>query len=446
MSSKQSTRRFFTFVLLVIILCAQLAPFSVWAETPAETQAQLENELADVEKQIADLQNQLAVTATQKKTLANKISQLQLKQKELNALIHSTTLKVNKLSTNISTIEINITSNIKRQEKLRMQIAILLRLMNEDYPGFIVTLASAHGLSEVLTELQNYSKLSAEVGDLVDKLKTTKSELANQKGDLEDQKSSAVNLLQIKSIQNQELKNTLTEQSSLLAETKGIEANFAAALADKKKRAAEIRNRIYELFNTGSQVNFGQALEIAKMAGQLTGIRPAYILAVLTQESNLGKNVGTCNRPGDPPEKSWKVVMKPDRDQDPFIQITSELGLDPDKTPVSCPMHDKKGKQVGWGGAMGPAQFIPSTWMGYRSKVTALTGKATANPWDIRDAFLAASVKLRAGGADGTADGEWRAAMIYFAGSVKTQFRFYGDNVLALAKKYQQDIDDLNGS
>jgi len=34
---------------------------------------------------------------------------------------------------------------------------------------------------------------------------------------------------------------------------------------------------------------------------------------------------------------------------------------------------------------MGPAQFIPSTWMGYKDKVAALTGKNPPNPWDIRD-------------------------------------------------------------
>jgi len=42
--------------------------------------------------------------------------------------------------------------------------------------------------------------------------------------------------------------------------------------------------------------------------------------------------------------------MKPDRDQEPFLAITKELGRDPDMTPVSCPMRDKNGKRIGWGG------------------------------------------------------------------------------------------------
>jgi membrane-bound lytic murein transglycosylase B len=196
------------------------------------------------------------------------------------------------------------------------------------------------------------------------------------------------------------------------------------------------------LIEVSQQITFGQAVAIATWAGEQTGVRPALLLAILTQESNLGKNVGTCNRQGDPPSKSYKVIMKPDRDIQPFLTITGELGRNPDITPVSCPMKDKSGAQIGWGGAMGPAQFIPSTWMGYRGKVTAITGHP-ADPWDIRDAFLAASIKLAADGGTNKS-GEWAAAMKYFCGSTNSAFSFYGDNVVATAAKYQADIDQLN--
>jgi membrane-bound lytic murein transglycosylase B len=273
--------------------------------------------------------------------------------------------------------------------------------------------------------------------------KEIREKLEDQEAQLEDQKNDTNNLLQIKSIQQQNLIGTIGEQNTVLEVTKGKEVEYQNALSDTKKRAAEIRNRIYELFDVGKQITFGQAVEIAKWAAAPTGIRPAFLLAILTQESNLGKNVGTCNRVGDPPEKSWKVIMKPDRDQEPFKKITTELGLDPDRTPVSCPMRGKNGVQIGWGGAMGPAQFIPSTWMGYKDKVSAITGKKPADPWDIRDAFLASALKLKSGGADGTDDGEWKAAMRYFSGSTNLKYRFYGDNVIATTKQYIKDIEDL---
>jgi hypothetical protein len=35
-------------------------------------------------------------------------------------------------------------------------------------------------------------------------------------------------------------------------------------------------------------------LQFATEASQKTGVRPAFLLGILTQESNLGKNVGSC--------------------------------------------------------------------------------------------------------------------------------------------------------
>jgi membrane-bound lytic murein transglycosylase B len=102
------------------------------------------------------------------------------------------------------------------------------------------------------------------------------------------------------------------------------------------------------------------------------------------------------------------------------------------------------GQQVGWGGAMGPAQFIPSTWMMYKDEVSKITGNYPANPWDIRDAFVAAALYVaRWGATQQTRDAEWRAAMIYFSGSTNTRYRFYGDSVMAIADKYERDISYL---
>ena len=59
-----------------------------------------------------------------------------------------------------------------------------------------------------------------------------------------------------------------------------------------------------------------------------------------------------------------------------------------------------------------------------RIKSPQLTGHNPANPWDIRDAFAAAAIKLTSGGADGTYQGEWDAAMRYFSGSTNPQIQF----------------------
>ena len=89
---------------------------------------------------------------------------------------------------------------------------------------------------------------------------------------------------------------------------------------------------------------------------------------------------------------------------------------------------------------MGPAQFIPSTWALYQARFHTIAGRPV-DPWNIKDAFLAAGVYLKDLG--GTTN-EFRAVMQYFSGSTWTKYEeFYGKSVLAIASQYEDDIKTL---
>lgn len=420
------------------------SPLPAYAEDAGTIKAQLEQELADIEAQIKDFENQLSKTQGEKKTLTNAINRLRADQDKIRLQIKATTLKINDINQKLTVTEKEITRTKARKDRLAEQIGVVLRYLNtQDQQILLESLSAQGGLAEVSQNIENYSKTFFALASLTNETKALSEALTKQQDAYETAQNDAEKLLSMKSAQQNELNNRLSEQRSLLEQTKGQESNYQQVLADARARATQIRNRIYEMVGGNKQITFAQAVEIAEWVGKATNVRPAFLLAVLTQESSLGKNVGTCNRAGDPPEKGWRVVMKPDRDQEPFLKITGDLGLDPDTTPVSCPMKDSKGKQFGWGGAMGPAQFIPSTWMGYTKKITAITGK-TPNPWDITDAFVAAAVKLGADGANAqTEKGEWTAAMKYFAGSVNLKYRFYGDNVAKTTAKYLEEMEQI---
>ncbi len=428
-------------MMIILPVFPIFAEDTLLQQTEAE-KVQLQQQLNDIEAQIIQLQQQLSTIAGQKNTLQNKIKQLQSQQATLSLQIKATNLQITRLGGQLTQTKAAINDNVLKIQLLQEQIAQFIRAINEydDYP-FIYMVVAEDNLLDAFNSVEQYSQIFSSVKDVLEKIQQTKAQLDQQAETLTQQQEDARNLLSIKTLQQQQLSGSVSTQNSLLKETKGKESTYQAILTDNRKKATEIRNRLYQLLGISTQITFGQAVEIAKWASEQTGVRAAFLLAILTQESNLGKNVGTCNRAGDPPEKSWRVVMKPSRDHEPFKTITDELGLDIDTTPVSCPMRDSKGNQIGWGGAMGPAQFIPSTWMGYKDKVAAITGK-TANPWDIRDAFIAAAIKLKAGGA-GSVSGEWKAAMLYFSGSTNTKYRFYGDSVVSMANQYQADIDSL---
>ena len=408
-----------------------------------DEKTQLEQQLRDIEGQIAQYQQELSGIKGEKNTLQNKIKQLQNQQTAIGLQVRATNLHIKQLGDQLDATESAIDEGVAKIQRLREQMAQFIRAINEydNYP-ILYAILTSDNLSDIFDEMERYFQMSNSLNNLFKQVTETKKQLDQHAQILAQQQEESQSLLAIKTLAQQQLTGSVNEQNSLLQETKGRETSYQVILSGAQKKAAEIKNRLYQLLGVPAQVTFGEAVSLAQWASGQTGVRAAFLLAVLTQESNLGKNVGTCNRPGDPPSKNWKVVMKPDRDQEPFLQITGELGLDPDVTPVSCPMRNSKGQQVGWGGAMGPAQFIPSTWMGYRDRIAAITGRP-ANPWDIRDAFIAAAIKLKAGGA-GAVSGEWAAAMRYFSGSTNLKYRFYGDNVVAIANQYQNDIDSLN--
>ena len=94
---------------------------------------------------------------------------------------------------------------------------------------------------------------------------------------------------------------------------------------------------------------------------------------------------------------------------------------------------------------MGSAQFIPSTWMSYKDRLTTLLGH-TPDPWDLTDAFTASALKLANGGATShTYDAEWKAAMVYYAGSrwSNSAYSFYGDSVMDIAAFIQAEITSM---
>ncbi len=441
--------RFLKFVLLFTLLLAFILPnLESFALTPTEEREALEAELRELEEQIAKYETDITKTQQEKKTLQNQIYILKRKIGKLNLQIQGSNVMIRDVTLQAKDTESSIETTSLKIGDSKTQLGNLLRkIYEEDQKTLFEILISEESISDFFANLVYLENLSENSFQLLQNIKSLKSKLQTQKETLSTEKEDLERILKIQILQKREADVTKFETDILLKKTKGEEALYQKYLKETQAEAAEIRARIFELIGVPKAPTFGEALEIARYVESITGVRPALLLAVLTQESNIGKNVGQCYLK-DPATgtgvviatgKSISRVMKPSRDVQPFLQITQALGRDPYNTPVSCPMS------FGWGGAMGPAQFIPSTWNLYKDKVAAITGK-TADPWDIRDAFLAAAVYLKDfGAASQNPNDEWRAAMIYFSGSTNTRYRFYGDSVLAIASRYQRDIETLEG-
>lgn len=408
----------------------------------AEERAVLEAELA---KERELLKQQEALLAEQKKKTGTLQSDVRFLTSQIQATqtkIRLKTIEIQNLSKEITQKSKAITDLSSEMERERRSLLQLVRKTHElDQKGAAYVLLSSESVSDFYEDLDNFYAIKGALQSSVTKIKQIKSLAEEEKEGLEDRQSREADTKAAIEAEKRRVEASEREKKSLLGVSQNKEKEYAAIVAERQKKITEIQNKLFQFAggNT-SAIPFAQAYELAKEASAYTGVRPAFVLAILTQESNLGRNVGTCNRAGDPVSKSWRNVMHPTRDRPAFERITKALGLNIDTTPVSCPIAGG-----GWGGAMGPAQFIPSTWESVQSEVSSAIG-ASANPWRARDAIFASSIYLkRRGGAGGNATNERNAACRYYSGRAcdgkKPPNSFYGNNVMSIARRIQGDID-----
>lgn len=415
---------------------------------PSLERRQLEDELKQLEEELKKIDQDISKTEKEKKTLQNQISILKQKINKLNIQIQQSNMMIKDLKLQITDTESSVEQTSLKISNSQGKLSNVLRSIHEeDQKSLLEIFLSEKKLSSFFNNLVYLENLSSKSKDLLKNIKDLKIYLENQKISLDEEKTDLEKVVKMQLLQKQESEKTKKDQEGFLQLT---ETQYQKMLKDREetqKKASEIRARIFELIGIPEAPTFGEAYELAKEIEKNTGIRPAFLLAILTQESNMGKNVGQCYLKNKETGSGVRVisgatvakVMKPLRDVSPFLGITQELGKDPYNTPVSCPIPSVGG----YGGAMGPAQFIPSTWVVYRERVRAVTGKP-ADPWNIKDSFLAAALYLTDyGAAKRTYTAERNAALIYFSGSTKSRYRFYGDSVMSIAKQYEEDIKEL---
>lgn len=410
------------------------------------TKEECQNLLNQYEKLLTQYESDIQKTQGQKDSLKKQIQLLKQKEQALTVQIKQSNAVISDLSLQISDTEKSIAQTQKKIKRQQNNLAQILRAINdEDQRPLIEILLSEASLSTFFDDLVYLQNLNDQTAQILQDVKNLKANLEDQQAGLEADKNEMENTVKMQILQKQQHEANQVQQEKTLKLT---ESQYQQQVTQKKATEQEIqkiRNKIFQLAGLSADqetLTFGEAVTLAKSTAALVGIRPAFLLAVLTQESNIGQNVGQCYLKNKTTGSGVKIttgatmakVMNPTRDVPPFLTITSAVGRDPLATRVSCPMS------YGWGGAMGPAQFIPSTWVQYQNRITAITGRP-ADPWNNNDAFLAAALYLSDYGAKSkTYDGEWKAAMIYFSGSTNTKYRFYGDNVIAIEKGYERDI------
>ena len=414
-----------------------------------------------------EIKKDITKTAQEKKTLQNEIYILKNKINKIDNEIYQSNLMIKDLGLQISDTKISINKTSSKIEDCEEQLVNILRIIyEEDQKSIVEILFSKDKLSDFFSNLAALETLSAKNKELLVYIKNLKSYLGEQKESLGSEKQDLESAVVVQSLQKQKNAEIKKQQEELLTKTKGEEALYQKHLEEVQARAREIMKRSLRLIGVAEAPSFGEAIEIAERVGSLVGVRPAFLLAIISQESAIGRNVGQCyvtdEKTGTGIYKSGKPIkriMNNTRDLPIFLEIT---GDNFSKTPVSCWIPDcikpwtnyhckasvdSQGNATcawkgyvlyGFGGAMGPAQFIPSTWNGIKDRVQKIVGKVP-NPWNITDAFTASGLFLRDLGAGAqTRLKEMSAASRYYGSSYSS----YAEQVMRRATCIQDFIDE----
>jgi len=443
--------------------------YDVSAQTPQEERQALEEELRKLEEQLSFIENDISKTEKEKKTLQNEIYLLRKKVESLNVQIQQSNTMIQDIGLQVEDTEGSIEQTSLKMEESKERLSVILRtIYQEDKKSLFEIFLTEESLSDFFGDLMALQALNDKSSELLVNIKKLKFNLEGQKQSLGEEKMDLEKIVKLRIFQRQESSQLKIEQESYLKLTEEQYQKQLKEKSETEKKASVIRARIFQLIGVPDAPTFGEAISVANIVTNQINIRTAFLLAIISQESAMGRNVGQCYvtnkitgagtyKDGRPLSR----LMQAKQDLPIFLEMTGEMFSE---IPVSCWIAqcavrwngqlyfcgasvDARGDIIcaksgyvpfGFGGAMGPAQFIPRTWNLYKDKVKIYTGKSSSDPWNVRDAFTASALLLFNKGASSEAYwDEYNAASRYYGGS-----NSYARQVMKRAACIQDFIDN----
>jgi peptidoglycan hydrolase CwlO-like protein len=426
----------FVFAWVLAVPAFIVSQISFWGlPSKAETTTSVVDQAAvtDARDSISDLQKKLK----REQEDYNKLNQNYL---QIQQSVASTQKDINKTQSLIK----QTASDIARKEsdieemnaKLELQKEVLQAVLQELYYVGNQPLASivlsgqefayAFGISDQMIPLQDrINVITTEINSSKEKIQQDKEELAKAKGEHEQ-------LLGDKIDQKQELVSDQLDVKADLADQQKV-------IDRLQKELSELQGDLNKLL--GKSYSAKDIKEAVEFASRATGVPKGFLVGVLKMETNLGANVGGCTygevekgaeasyKAGKLGKRAWATFQNR---REVFRDITSELDLDYKSQKVSC---NPRG-YVGTGGAMGVAQFMPDTWVGYKSQVASITGNNPPSPWSLSDGVTAMALKLKK--TPGVTDGKKSAMKSAACSYLGTCYAPYINGILYWADNYKE--------
>ncbi|MDO8240694.1 MAG: hypothetical protein Q7T51_01800 [Candidatus Moranbacteria bacterium] len=361
--------------------------------------------------------------AQDESSILSAINKLTAKQEQVTKDLNASKVLLQKNQVQVGTTKSKIVetvTEIARKEtelkNLADQVALYKKIMtaylqelyfNNQDPVMQLAMANEN-LNNIFGNDDQMLNVKEKILGLLDNIDASQQVIAQTKEELADKKAEHEKLLQ----------QQKAEQGEIVGDIKEAQAT----LAEIQQKIAELRSTLSSFL--GKSYSTKDIDDAVAYASKATGLRKEFLQAELIVETGYGTFTGGC---------TYKNIRMKAADVNEFLKIAAELtkayGGDYKGKKLSC-----SPKWGGYGGAMGVAQFMPTTWIGYKAKISAKTGSSPADPWDLADGITGMAIKLAAGGAT-SKSGEFLASKRYYCGGPGSSF--WNNKCNDYAKKVQ---------
>src|SRR3989338_9387958 len=314
-----------------------------FAATVQEEIAERQKQIEIIEREIASLQQQIVETQGQARTLQNEVDVLNAQIRQIELGIRSLELSIGETSFEIGITEGNIQDIENKVSKHKEALAQFIKLIDyNDGKSLTEVLLFYDDLSDFFNALNDIKTNQENLQMTISEMKSLKTDLESHQLILEEKLAELDRARHVEALERQRLSQSRTSVDRLLRETKGQEATFQKMVQQSQKDLDAIRSQIQFLVQSGLTAE--DAVRYAQLAAVGTGIRPAFLLALLEYETGLGRNVGKCNIVDATSGASRHIEtgkvsargIHPTRDLPVLLSVAAELGRDPFRLPISC--------------------------------------------------------------------------------------------------------------
>lgn len=347
--------------------------------------------------------------------LSRKKAEIEKEEGEVNWYLSNLNYEIQKINSEIIGVEekldkinselANLENMIKSQREI---LAASLRKVYEYDSTSYVGILLGYG------ELSDFSDMIAEVEAIQKSLQASLNNIFKAKEELKSKKQELLDYKKSQEMARFQLSSKKDQQVYLLSELKTAKTPIEREIARLNAEIRELKNSMAEIqqylsvWLIGERPTWSQIFLAVKNASAKTGVRPALLLAILRVESRYGSGLGIAGKYKEYCDWGWGGKTHLEE----LLKICEKYGYDPAQVPMSTRC------------AVGPAQFVPLTWVGYMGY---------KNPWSLFDAVEGMAVYLKANGA---ASGNERGAVYRYNHSES-----YVDAVMSHASTWQSVID-----